>query len=408
MNQLSRRRLLATGTALAATAAAPAALAGPAADITAEQDFDELWQTLRERYCFFDDKATDWGRVRALYRPQAVAAETNEAYREIIRQVLNELYDAHTHLNDNADGSPSYDLLVEPSATSAVVREVRDDSAASRAGLVTGDVILAVDATPVAQLAAAHLPRCLRRPDPAATRYALNVAVAGLRGRPRRLTLAAPGGETRDVDLPLSTAAQEPDLAYRSLDGGLGLIRISTFADTETIARFDAALEALKDAPGLILDVRRNGGGDTAVGRPIMGRFIAERKPYARMRRREGGGLGEAWTEYVDPRGPFTYARPVVVLTDAWSGSMAEGFPMGMKGIGRATIVGRPMMGLGAAVFSIRLDRTGLSGQYSAEPVYDIEDRPRLRMQPDVVTAEGQDIEPAGVDVLRRLIAAGA
>ncbi|HBI19801.1 MAG TPA: peptidase S41, partial [Brevundimonas sp.] len=145
-----------------------------------------------------------------------------------------------------------------------------------------------------------------------------------------------------------------------------------------------------------------NGGGDTAVARPIMGRFITETKPYARMRRREGRGLSDFWTETVEPRGPFTYTRPVVVLTNHWSGSMAEGFPMGMRGLGRATIVGTPMMGLGAAVFPITLDRTGLKAQYSAEPVYDMQNRPRWLMQPDIVVLDGADILAAG----RRVLAA--
>ena len=52
---------------------------------------------------------------------------------------------------------------------------------------------------------------------------------------------------------------------------------------------------------------------------------------------------------------------------------MAEGFPMGMKGIGRAVTVGTETMGLGAAVFPLRLDRTGITINYSAEPVYDVE-----------------------------------
>lgn len=172
--------------------------------------------------------------------------------------------------------------------------------------------------------------------------------------------------------------------------------------------RFDAALAELRDARGLILDVRRNGGGDTAVARPLMGRFTAERRVYARMRRREGAGLGPAWSEYVDPRGPFTYTRPVVVLTDRWSASLAEGFPMGLRAVAGATVVGRPGQGLGAAVFPLRLDRTGLQAQYSAEPVYDPADRPRWTLQPDVTVAPGADILAAGVAELRRRIAGQA
>ncbi len=137
---------------------------------------------------------------------------------------------------------------------------------------------------------------------------------------------------------------------------------------------------------------------------PMMGRFLRERRPYAHMCKREGRGLGAKWVEYVDPRGP-AYDGPVVVLTDRWSASMAEGFPMGMKGIGRATVVGTPMMGLGAGVYDGTLSRTNVGFQYSAEPVFDIHDRPRSDFMPDVVTRDGEDILAAGCRVLNGLIA---
>ena len=157
------------------------------------------------------------------------------------------------------------------------------------------------------------------------------------------------------------------------------------------VEAFNAALVELRNCPALILDVRGNGGGDTAVARPIMGRFIRKAAPYAMMRRRAGEGLSEPWVETVDPEGPFTFDGPVAVVVDRWSGSMAEGFPMGMKSLGRGVIVGSPMMGLGAAVFPLRLDRTGIDAQYSAEPVYDAQGNPRWHLRPDIEALDGQD-----------------
>ncbi len=204
--------------------------------------------------------------------------------------------------------------------------------------------------------------------------------------------------------LALKAGPKLPDVESRLLPGGYGFIVIRSFADQAVIDAFDAALLQFREAPGLVIDVRQNGGGDTAVARPVMGRFIKEQKPYAWMRRRDGKQLSDAWTEVVDPRGPFTYTAPVAVLTTRWSASMAEGFPMGMRGIGRATIVGTPMMRLGAGVFPLRLDRTGVELQYSAEPVYDIHDQPRWLLEPDVSVPPGGDILAAGIEALRRAL----
>ena len=371
------------------------------------QDFDELWRTLSERYCFFDEKPVDWDRVRAVYRPMAEAAENRDAFAEVVRQVLAELYDAHTHLNQEWAGAPRwppFDVRVEPDGDHARVTDVAPGGNADVGGVRADDRIVAVEGVPVLEVARGFLPRCLTRSDAAADLHALNVAVAGRRGAARRFDIQR-GAEALTVDLPPVARDAVPDLSFERLEGGVGRIAIASFGAMETIEAFDAALVELRDAPGLILDVRGNGGGDTAVARPIMGRFITGRAAYATMRRREGQGLSQPWTEYVEPRGPFTYAGPVVVLTDAWSASMAEGFPMGMRALGRARIVGRPMMGLGAAVFPLRLDRTGIELQYSAEPVYTPDGRPRWTLRPDVETAPGGDIVLAGLVELRRLMA---
>lgn len=400
------RRALLSG-ALACTVP-PAWSRDPASDISFAQDFDEMWRTLAERYCFFGQKTTDWGEVRRVYRPLAVAAASADDFAHILKRALAELYDAHTTLRNGPDGIarvPPFDLIVGRASGALRVTAVQPESAAADAGIAIGDLVTAIDGVPVDVAVAAAAPRCLRRSDPVADDFVINAVVAGRRATPRRLGIRGAGGAVRDVALPLKQRPSRPDVAHRRLENGIGYVAIRSFADDAVVDAFDVALGELRDAPALLIDVRGNGGGDTAVARPIMGRFITARRPYARMRRRAGAGLGPAWTEYVEPRGPFTFAAPVVVLCDRWSGSMAEGFPMGMRGLGRARIVGTPMMRLGAAVFPLRLDRTGIDLQYSAEPVYDVDDRPRWEMRPDVELPDGVDILAAGIAEAKRLMA---
>lgn len=412
MHDFDRRSLLRAGAA-AATAAlvarsGPAWSAPPPRDVSFVEDFDELWRTLGERYCYFGEKQIDWQRVRTLYRPQAERAESTDAFGAVVRRVLAELYDAHTHMWNAPEGAPRYafsDVLAEIDGAAARIVAIADDSVPAESGLGIGDRIVAIDGRPTADAVREAAPRCLSHPDPAADYHAVNVAVAGRIGKARQFLVQSGGGEPRALTLPVKERQPRPDVEWRRLEGGLGLIVIRSFADGAVATSFDKALAELRDAPGLIIDVRYNGGGDTAVARPIMGRFIKETKPYALMRRRQGHGLSEPWTEMVDPQGPFTYERPVVVLTSHWSASMAEGFPMGMRGIGRATLVGTPMMGLGAGVFAFRLDRTGIEGQYSGEPIYDIHGRSRSLLQPDRQVRDGDDILSAGIAELSAQVA---
>lgn len=401
---LTRRAVCGAGIAFVGTAGWTAE---PLRDVAFIDDFDELWLTLRERYCFLPDKSTDWNRVRALYRPMAVAATDERAFTDVVGRVLAELYDAHTHLSDPPNGAPRwppFDILAERIGKEICVAAIKDGSAAADAGLAIGDRIVSINGRPVETVVHDLMPKCLTRPDPAAEAYAINVAVAGYRGKARMIGVQSRQAAPRSVELPIKKSLELPDLDSRRLAGGIGHIVIRSFSDGATVDAFDTALADLRDAPGLIIDVRENGGGDTAVARPIMGRFITRRMAYALMRRRDGPGLSPPWTEYVEPRGPFTYDSPVVVLAGHWSGSMAEGFPMGMRDIGRATIVGTRMMGLGAAVFPIRLDRTGIQARYSGEPVYDTNDRPRWLLLPDVEVMDGRDSLAAGVAELQKAI----
>jgi carboxyl-terminal processing protease len=381
----------------------------PSRDITLEQDFDELWETLRDRYALFAEKATDWENVRQLYHPRlALVGDDETKWMQLLADVTDELYDAHTHFAQPVAGLPRWplsDIMVEDFAHGVRVKAVRDGSAAADAGIHIGDVVLAIDGMPFPTAVARRTPRTLRRLDPAARCYAINAAIGGKRDRERKVRLRTSDGRARDILLPVKPAPNRQAISHRKLDNGFGYIAITTFGDYGSPKAFDQALLELKDTPGIILDVRDNGGGDTQVARPIMGRFINEKRPYASMRRRSGRGveLTDLWTEYVDPQGPFTYDKAVVVLQNHWSGSMAEGFPMGMKGIGLAVTVGTDTMGLGAAVFPLRLDRTGVTINYSAEPVYDVHGKPRWTLKPDVMVPDGGDILAAGVAELKRI-----
>ena len=60
--------------------------------------FDELWNTINDKYTFFDFKQIDWYALRDTYRPQAAAAKTDKELFKILRNMLNELRDNHVNL----------------------------------------------------------------------------------------------------------------------------------------------------------------------------------------------------------------------------------------------------------------------------------------------------------------------
>lgn len=361
----------------------------PAQDAKANlADFDQLWEFTRDHYCCFAQKATDWNKVRELYRPRAAQARDKRELVRVFEDTLDELYDAHAHLTVNLSTSwrlPAYDIWAEWQNGHAVVLEVRAGSDAERAGIVAGMAVLKVEDEEIAEAVRHRMPHTLTRDDPEADDWALRSVLAGHHDRLRRFTVRDRGGAVRTISIANdSKTPSEPLVSSKMVEEDLGYIRISSFEREAAIKMFDNALDALRKTQGLIIDVRDNHGGDTAVSRPIMGRFIKQRQQYAWMARREGDKLGERWAEYVDPRGPWTYDGPIVVIADHFTDSTAEGFAMGMDGMGRATVIGTTMGHLGAATATVTLKNSNVKAQVSAEPVYHVNGKPRDAFHPKI------------------------
>ena len=69
---------------------------------TVRGNFDALWQTLDERYCFFDLKATeyglDWNEVYTRYQPKLAEQKTLWDYFNLLEDVVCELRDGHVNI----------------------------------------------------------------------------------------------------------------------------------------------------------------------------------------------------------------------------------------------------------------------------------------------------------------------
>ncbi|MGH7546430.1 MAG: S41 family peptidase, partial [Gemmatimonadota bacterium] len=148
----------------------------------------------------------------------------------------------------------------------------------------------------------------------------------------------------------------------KELEGGWGYLKLNTFAwksTRKTVEAFDEALDPVLDRPGIILDLRDNGGGLASVVREIAGRFITEKivATYVQMRSPGSRHLVQYW-DYkrgmssippivAEPRDPI-YEGPVILLINAGCISACEMFAGGLQSVGRLTIVGTGPSGGGS------------------------------------------------------------
>lgn len=407
----------------------------PQANITPAQftqDFDLLWSHLRDNYAYFDKKETDWERVREVYRPRAAGVGGRREFVALLEQVLDELYDPHTHLKINTSRSTrliptGLDVWAEWENGRAVVTQLRKGFSAEQAGLRVGMEITSVNGEPVAAAVGRRLGVSLRSVNDAARGWALRALLAGSRDTKRVIEARDAGGAKAvfKLDLPEHTTADNYQPGRRVewclLPDGIGYIKLNDLGSAETVTEFDAALERLESTRGLIIDLRATqSGGNTSVAEPIMGRLVERRAAYQKGAPRRGAG----WTREVSPRGGRAYTAPVVVLVGRWTASMGEGMAVGLDGMGRATVVGTRMAGLNGAVFDLELPNSGIRLNYAAEKLFHVNGTPREEFVPpvavrlsgrradDVILAEGVRVlkgllgRPPGAGRPRRAISA--
>lgn len=376
------------------------AVAAPQSNFTREQytqDFDYLWKAISDDYAYFDQKQTDWNRVREIYRPQIETVKTRNDFVGVLESMLEELYDFHTHLNTNTGASPRLvpsgaDIWAEWINGKAFVTEVRPESRAEQAGIRTGMQIIAINGTPVEEAVNRRVGRSLRLRDGAVNDWALRVLLAGRHNQKRSLDVMLNGKRslvTIDDSPMLESGRQGPLLEYRQIEKSFGYIRIkNSLGDTDLIKQFDDALAALRNTRGSILDLRDTpSGGNTTVARGIMGRFISREMPYQKHSipaEERQYGTKRSWIELVSPRGEFIYKAPVVVLVNHWTGSMGEGITIGLDGMHRATIVGTKMARLVGATSGVRLPNTGIGVNFPTEKLFHVNGSPREDFVPPV------------------------
>jgi hypothetical protein len=179
-------------------------------------------------------------------------------------------------------------------------------------------------------------------------------------------------------------------------------------------AQCDEALEQMRDTRGLIVDVRLNGGGDEPTAGKVAGRFLASDFVYAYSQYRNGPShtnLTEKYARKVQPRGPWRYDRPVVLLIGQRCMSSSESFVGMMTGATNVTTMGDHTCGSSAnpRIVRLPLDITVSVPRWidclpDGTPLDERGFQPQVRFEPKPGAFEGErdDLLAAALDRLRQ------
>jgi hypothetical protein len=139
-------------------------------------------------------------------------------------------------------------------------------------------------------------------------------------------------------------SAQVRNGAVSAVFDGVPYIAVQSWSPTRVnVSDLDAFLEAFRDRPALILDVRMNPGGNDQPAFDFAGRFTTSTTTAGFFQFRNGPGHSDFTPRQArtfSPRGSFQFTRPVLLLIGRFCASSNESFIAAMQQLPHVTLIG--------------------------------------------------------------------
>ncbi|MGV6815686.1 MAG: S41 family peptidase [Thiotrichales bacterium] len=289
------------------------------------RDFDMFWQAFDELSVAFEKVDVDWNSLYATYASQAARTTAEFELLEIYYQITQPLQDGHVHIN-----SPS------------------GARASTNGKPIQWEVLLAeyIEANDLS------LPLTVEQGE------GFNQYMNG-----QTALYEAIIRDYADSNADIKTAVHDllmwfkvDNIAY------LNIAAMTGYGDEEDAAEslavlnngLDAAMEDIRDASGLIIDVRTNNGGNDFISLAIASRFLDTTRHVYSKQARLGNSRTPLEEVMLAPAASGTYTGPIVLLTSNSTFSAAETFAISMRSLPHVTLMGQSTQG----AFSDMLDRS--------------------------------------------------
>jgi len=335
--------------------------------------FEKVWKEIHDHYYDASYNGVDWDEVHRRYAPLVEASKRDQEFYALMSQMTSELHDAHTRFsspeqwkNFRRQQGVTVGFTVDELDGKTVVTSVIPGSEAAHVAIEPGMIVLRVDGTPIDERIAEIQKRRLPSSSERATRWFIyNRVFSGPADSAVKVALQRADGSVLEASVRRQIYSEAPQVTTHVLPSGNVYIRFDGFQHPIT-REFRDALQKFRDAPGLIVDLRRNGGGDLAVLLPIAGYFFGKKTLFAKDSTRTGKPLSSyvglfklPLQLYVGRPGEQIYSGPVVILVDAHSASSSEVFAAGMQDTLRAKVIGSQSCGCVLGIAKPRVMKGG-------------------------------------------------
>lgn len=351
--------------------------------------FDDVWETIQERYYDPTFRGVDWEASRTIFRPAAAEAKNTHDFYELLRRMIAPLKDAHTRVyspDEKFDWwSPrfiSVGVTIREIEGLPTVVHVEPKSDAYDAGLRAGDTIVAIDNASVSEFINRRL-KSFGSSSAVDRSRAFRAFFEGPAGT--TVTLSWKSKQSRIKSAVLHRYWNQRMLGFRFREqDGVAIIHLEAFTRTIASDLLKQLPKMIQDSRGIVLDLRTNGGGDAEAMTEIASAFLDTGVNLGKFADRSGTFF-ELFTTRVlfsSPSIAVPNKLPMVVLTSETTSSAAEILAAILQQRDRARVIGNSTCG---CVLAIRNRRTLPDGGVLDVSEYDYR------------TAEGVRLEGVGV-----------
>jgi C-terminal processing protease CtpA/Prc len=413
-----------------------------------------FWKEVSYNFAYFDQvPELDWDKAFEEYIPKVLETKSTFEYYRVLQRFCALLKDGHTGVSipramrDRYWDRPQVilaDLQRKPIVTN-VAKNLSDK-------LPIGSEIREIDGRPFA----AYMKEEILPYISSSTEHILwNDGIVRLLDGPIRsevtVTALTPDGRTNSVTLTrASRGSNEPWLKdqpdrrlseFRWIQGDIAYVAFNSFDDKKIVDEFRTMLPELYKAKGVVIDLRKNGGGSTWNGTAILDYFTKMPLSGSAWRTREHRASNKAWGKSDAERGDTTTLNyryfkgevwyrsfhdtlypsqlakiivPTVVLIGYTTASAAEDFLIYADKVSHFTKVGQPTFGSTGQPLFFGLPGGGSARICTKRDTYpDGRDFVGVGVQPDVrVEATVEDfiqnrdrVLEKGIEVLKKKIA---
>ncbi len=342
-----------------------------------------IWQEVNYNFAFFDQvPELNWASVYVAAIPRVLEAPSTWDYYRELQRVMALLNDGHTGvwmpapLRAEINERDTYPWVLTHRVEEHVLVRAVGRSLIERIPLHSE--ITEIDGRPALDVARDRLPYIAQSTGHVRLDHAVRQALHGPAAEPVTIRYETPSGETRTATLERDRRTREdewipdvnapdPPFEFRWLEDGIAYAAFNTFADTMAAYKFEQALPELQRAHALIIDIRRNSGGNSMIGYRVASWLTDDTLETSRWRTREHRAAHKAWgSQGVSQHASYgamdtwydggTHGRvarakgervvvPTVVLLDHGTFSAAEDFLVAVDSIPHFTTLGRPSGG---------------------------------------------------------------